>query len=145
VIGPLVLDAAGLDALSEDKPPALARSWMALAYERDLDVLVPAVVCAEVCRGRSRTRAVESFLTRHTTTDRGRARVSIVDTTFDVARQVGGLLAAAGADTSLLVDAHVVAACIPHGGGIVITSGPDDILRLAAAAPGLRVLTRPAR
>ncbi len=69
----------------------------------------------------------------------------MVDTDFELARQVGAILDATRSGTEDLVDAHVVAACIPYGGGLVVTSDPDDIARLASASPGTRVVTRPAR
>jgi len=47
------------------------------------------------------------------------------------AHTVGSLLAAAG--MSDVVDAHVV---VTGTGGVIITSDPDDIGRLAAHAPG---------
>jgi hypothetical protein len=50
-----------------------------------------------------------------------------------------------GAGSADLADAHVVAICARRGGGLVITSDPDDIARLAVAVPAARVVTRPAR
>jgi hypothetical protein len=44
-----------------------------------------------------------------------------------------------------VVDAHSVAIAAVYGGGIVVTADPDDIERLAAAVPAVRVVTRPAR
>ncbi|MGH3700317.1 MAG: hypothetical protein ACRDQY_12740 [Pseudonocardiaceae bacterium] len=71
--------------------------------------------------------------------------VVVVDTDFALARQVGAVLSGAGAGSVDLADAHVVAVCARRGGGLVITSDPDDIARLAAAVPAARVITRPAR
>lgn len=114
------------------------------AHRQQRDVLLPAVVCAEVCRGTERTRQVEAAISR-AGRPHGRAPVVSIDTDFDLARQVGAILHAAGAGSEDLVDAHVVAACVPHGGGIVVTSDPTDIARLAAALPGTRVVTRSPR
>lgn len=142
---PVVLDSAGLDALARQRPPAAFRALLAEAWERGCDVLVPAVVCAEVCRTAGRTRAVEAAVQRH---DRRRGElpaVVIVDTTFDLARSVGAILARSRAGTEDLVDAHVVAVAARHGGGLVITSDPGDIARLADSVPAARILTRPAR
>ena len=44
-----------------------------------------------------------------------------------------------------MVDAHVVAVCALHDGGVVVTSDPDDIERLAHSVPAVRIVTRPAR
>lgn len=141
---PVVLDAEGLSALAEDRPPNRLRLILDEAHRQQRDVLVPAVVCAEVCRGIERTRAVEAAISR-AGRPHGRSPVVIVETDFELARQVGAILHATRSGTEDLVDAHVVAACISHGGGLVVTSDPDDIARLASASPGTRVVTRPAR
>lgn len=40
-----------------------------------------------------------------------------------------------------MVEAHVVAVCVPPGGGLVVTSDPDDIAELASAVPAARIRT----
>jgi predicted nucleic acid-binding protein len=142
---PLVLDAEGLAALSERRPPPALRALMREAFDRDREILVPAVVCAEVCRGSARTRSVEAALGRHDPMSSQRPGVRCVDTDFDLARRVGAVLYAVGAATADLVDAHVVALCAIAGGGLVITSDADDILRLAQGVPAARIVTRRAR
>lgn len=62
---PLVLDAAGLDALSARRPPDRLRGLLAEAHRRGREVLAPTLACAEVARGRARTRALEAALARH--------------------------------------------------------------------------------
>ena len=47
---PLILDADGLDALTEQPPPDRLRALLAEAWECKSNVLVPALVCAECCR-----------------------------------------------------------------------------------------------
>ena len=59
--------------------------------------------------------------------------------------RVGAILHGAGADTKDVVDAHSVAVASMHGRAVVVTADPDDILRLAAAMPTARIVTRPAR
>lgn len=142
---PVVLDADGLDALADPAPPTPFRALLREALDRDRDILVPAVVCAEACRGSARTRRVESAIARHTPTRGQRPPVTIVDTDFALARQVGAVLHGAAAGSADLVDAHVVAVCARHGGGLVVTSDPDDIARLAAAVPSVRIVARSAR
>jgi predicted nucleic acid-binding protein len=142
---PVVLDADGLDALADPSPPSLFRALLREALDRGRDVLVPAVVCAEACRGPARTRRVETALARHRPTRGQRPPVAVVDTDFVLARQIGAVLHGAGARSADLADAHVVAVCARRGGGLVITSDPEDIARLAAAVPAARVVTRPAR
>ena len=139
---PLVLDAAGLDAMGADEPPQHLRALLAEAYRRGRDVLVPAVVCAETARGVTRTRRMERVLARRGTSSGGRSAATVVDTDLTVAKQVGAILHAVDADTPDLVDAHVVAACVPYGGGVVVTSDAHDIQRLSAAVPQVRVITR---
>lgn len=140
----MVLDADGLGALAEKVVPDRLRLVLDEAHRQHREVLVPAVVCAEVCRGRDRTRRVEAAIARGAR-PRGRSPVTVVDTDFELARQVGAILEAVGAGTEDLVDAHVVALCVPTGGGVVLTSDPGDIARLAAAVPSTRVVTLPAR
>lgn len=142
---PLVLDADGLDALCDPTPPTALRALLREALDRGRDVLIPAVVCAEACRGVARTRRVESAVARHRPTRGQRPAVEVVDTDFTLARHVGAILHGAGAGSAYLADAHVVAVCARHGGGLVVTSDPDDIARLANAVPSARVVTRPAR
>lgn len=139
---PLVLDAAGLDAMGADHPPQRFRALLAEAHRRDRDVLVPAVVCAEIARGVPRTRRMEHALGRRTAHSGGRSAATVVDTDLTVAKQVGAILHAVQADTTDIVDAHVVAVCVPHGGGVVVTGDAQDIQRLSAAVPHIRVVTQ---
>jgi predicted nucleic acid-binding protein len=142
---PLILDAEGLDALSERHPPERLRALIAEAWARGSEVLVPALVAAECCRGAQRTRAVEASLSRHRETRGRRQAVRVVPTDLDLARRVGSVLHAAGAGTAEIVDAHAVALAAINGGGIVVTADPDDIERLAASVPAVRVVVRSAR
>jgi predicted nucleic acid-binding protein len=138
---PIVLDAAGLDELSQTRPTDAFRALLKEAWKRDREVFVPAVVCAELARGVKRTRALEAALSRHDGTS-GQPPVSIVDTDFDLARLVGSILFAANVGTEDLVDAHVVAVCAMHQGGLIVTADPDDLHRLAQGVPAVRVITR---
>jgi predicted nucleic acid-binding protein len=107
--------------------------------------LVPAVVCAECCRGLARTRAVEAVLSRGRHPGNKQPAVRLVPTDFELARRVGSILHGAAAETADVVDAHVVAVAVSLGGGIVITSDPVDVQRLAAAVPAVTIVTGPAR
>jgi predicted nucleic acid-binding protein len=142
---PLILDADAVDALSERVPPERLRALLTEAWRRRADILVAALVCAECCRGAGRTRAVEAALSRHPRGGGARPAVRVVPTDFDLARRVGAVLYGARAATGDVVDAHSVAIAAVYGGGIVVTADPDDIERLAAAVPAVRVVTRPAR
>ena len=142
---PLVLDAAGLDAVSSMRPSEMIRALLAEAHRRGREVITPALVCAEVARGPKRTRTLESAVSRHDRHRGERPPIRLVDTDFPLARQVGAILHASRSDSAQIVDAHVVAVCIPAGGGLVVTSDPDDILTLATAAPAVRIrVTGPA-
>ena len=136
---PVVLDAAGLAELSDPHPSDRFRALLAEAARRGREVVSPTVVCAEVARGRSRTRALEAALSRHRAGRGERPAVRLVDTDFRLARQVGAVLDTAGAATEMVVDAHVVAVCVPAGGGLVVTSDVDDIAALATAVPAARI------
>jgi predicted nucleic acid-binding protein len=142
---PVVLDSDGLDALCHPSPPPAIRALLREAYERRRDVLVPAVVCAEACRGAARTRGVEAAVARHASSRGQLPPVRVVITDFDLARQVGAVLHGAGAGSADMVDAHVLAVCARHGGGLVVTADAGDIERLAQAVPSARVVARPAR
>jgi predicted nucleic acid-binding protein len=137
---PIVLAAGGLDELSKTKPSDAFRALLREAWKRDREVFVPAVVCAELARGVNRTRALEATLSRHDGAS-GQPPVSIVDTDFDLARLVGSILFAGNVGTEDLVDAHVVAVCAMHQGGLIVTADPDDIHRLAQGIPAVRVIT----
>ncbi|MGW0183238.1 type II toxin-antitoxin system VapC family toxin [Nocardia sp. NPDC003345] len=139
---PVILDSAGLSAACEPKPPKRVQALLAEAYRRGSEVLTPAVVCAEVCRGVSRTRQVERLVARMPRDGAAHRPVRIVDTDFELARQVGAILNSAKVGSRYLADAHVVAVCAQFGGGLVITSDPDDIMHLADAVPAARIITR---
>ena len=139
---PVVLDAAGLDALCGPVPTEAVRAFLIEAHRRGADVIVPTIVCAELCRGSAPTRAVEAVLGRHDRSRGERPAISRRDTDFELARQVGAILHGAGAGSADIVDAHVVATCVASGGGLVITADPDDIERLAQAVPAARIVIR---
>jgi len=138
---PLVLDAAGLEALAAPRPSDMLRALLAEAHRRDREVIAPTLVCAELARGRTRTRALEAAVARHDRSRGERPALRLIDTDFDLARQVGAILEATRSGSDRIVDAHVVALCVPPGGGLVVTSDPADIAQLAAAVPAARIRT----
>lgn len=115
----MVLDSAGLEQLAAARPADRFRALLAVAAERGREVVVPSVVCAEVCRGAPRTRAVEAALGRHARARGRRPAVSVVDVDLRLAKQIGAILHAARAAT-------------------------DDLERLAAVVPAVRIITAPA-
>ena len=138
---PLVLDAAGLEALCAPRPPDRFRALLAEAHRRGRDVIAPTLVCAEIARGRARTAALEVAVGRHDRARGERPAVRLIDTTFDLARQVGAILTAARSGSDRIADAHVVAVCVAFGGGLVATSDPGDINELAGGVPAARIRT----
>jgi hypothetical protein len=97
---------------------------------------VPTVVLAELYRGPRRNQLVDACLERET-------GIGTRDTDRAFARIVGGVLAGVGAGSALLVHAHVVAAAVEAGGGVVLTGDRDDMTRLAAPYPTVVVQQLP--
>ena len=131
----LALDSEAIVALGEKRGRASVESHAALAsaVRNRRPVVVPAVVLAELYRVRGRTAMVDSLLAR----DRG---VRILDTDRSFARLVGGVLLAADAGSAMIVDAHVVAAAVDGGGGVILTGDPVDLTRLSAPYPHITVV-----
>lgn len=134
----LVLDAGAMSALSgrPKKRNQEVRAALRAAQRLRHDVLVPAVVLAELYRGPQHNQMVDACLSRET-------GIEVRDTDRLLARLVGGVLAAAGADSQLLADAHVIATAIDRGGGAVLTGDPGDLERLAAAYGNILVVELP--
>ncbi|MCL2594219.1 MAG: type II toxin-antitoxin system VapC family toxin [Promicromonosporaceae bacterium] len=95
------------------------------ALQCGADVLVPAAVLAEQYRGGRHNQAIDACIARH-------PGLEVIDTTRELAKHIGGLLARAGRGSADHVDASVVATAVQHGGGLILTGDPDDIERLAA-------------
>ena len=131
----VVLDAGALSALA-GRPVRRNREVRAAlrAAERlKRDVVVPAVILAELYRGPRHSQVVDACLSRET-------GLRVRDTDRQLARLVGGVLAAARAGSEHLADAHVIAAAVDLGGGIALTTDPSDLARLAAAYPNVTVV-----
>jgi predicted nucleic acid-binding protein len=123
----LVLDQAAVNALAE--PPSNAqrqvRRAMTAAARLHRDVTVPTVILAELYRGAGRNQMIDSLLSRET------EALELRDTDRVLARLVGGVLTTAGSGSEDLADAHVVAAAVEAGGGVILTVDEDDLNRLA--------------
>lgn len=131
----LVLDAEALSSLARLRGSRFHEVRAALTAARRLgrDVVTPAVTLAELYRGPGHNQVVDACLSRDT-------GIRIRDTDRPFARYVGGVLAAAGAGSGDIADAHAVAAAIEAGGGVVLTGDVDDLTRLAAAYPNVHVV-----
>jgi predicted nucleic acid-binding protein len=141
----LMLDAAALSELASSRdsaPSPLLYGLLEATWQRQRDVLVPAVVCAEVCRGKARTTQVEALLARHRPGTRQSSPILVIETDFSLARLVGSVLNASKAGSKDIVDAHLVALCIDRGGGLIVTSDPDDLRRLSGPFLGTRIVVR---
>lgn len=93
---------------------------------------LPAAVLVELYRGRGTDEAIDVVLAR------GFAQV--VTTGATTARIAGHLLGRIGADSTMAIDALVVATAVRFGGGMVATHNPSDLRLLAAAHPSVTVL-----
>lgn len=132
-----MLDAAAFDGLNAPDGADL-RALIMRSAAKGTDVFCAAVTLAEVCRGTRRTRRVEASLARR----RGGRRIRVVPTDVRLAKLVGAILHDTASGSEMIADAHVVAVCAGAERALVVTSDPDDIVRLAAAVPGVRIVTR---
>jgi predicted nucleic acid-binding protein len=130
----LVLDAEALSSLARQRGPRFREVRAAIEAARRLhrDVITPAVILAELYRGRGHNQVVDACLSRESFID-------VRDTDREFARYVGGVLTAARADSSDLADAHAVAGAVEAGGGVILTGDQDDLERLAAPYPNVHV------
>lgn len=129
----LVLDSQAFSVLArgQSAEKSVVRAALRAALETEARVVVPAAVLAELYRGGTHDQIVDSCLGRNT--------IGVVDTTKQLARQVGNLLARAGRGSRDHVDATVVAAAVSHGGGVILTSDVGDISALADGLIGITV------
>jgi predicted nucleic acid-binding protein len=134
----VVLDAGALAALAgrPERRNREVRAALRAATRLDREVVVPAVILAELYRGPRHNQAVDACLSRET-------GIRVRDTDRPLARLVGGVLAAAEAGSRHLADAHVIATAVDVGGGIALTTDPDDLERLAASYRNVMVVDLP--
>ncbi|MCP4663918.1 MAG: type II toxin-antitoxin system VapC family toxin [bacterium] len=134
----VVLDAGALSALAgrPERRNLEVRAALRAAVRLDREVVVPAVILAELYRGPRHNQMVDACLSRET-------GIRVRDTDRSLARFVGGVLAAADAGSEHLADAHVIAVAVDLGGGIALTTDPDDLDRLAASYRNVTVVGLP--
>ncbi len=130
----LVLDSQAFSVLARghSAEKGVVRAALRAALETDTSVVVPAAVLAEQYRGGSHDQVVDSCLGRN-------SGIGVIDTTKQLARQVGNLLARAGRGSRDHVDAMVVAAAVSSGGGVILTGNVSDIPALADGLIGITV------
>lgn len=112
---------------------------MAAAERLGRDVVVPTVILAELYRGGGRNQLIDALLSRE---EEGLASR---DTDRAFARLVGAVLSANGSGSEQLADAHVVAAAVEVGGGVVVTGDPADMSRLSSAYRNIVIEALPSR
>ncbi|MEY4579667.1 MAG: hypothetical protein RL701_4370 [Pseudomonadota bacterium] len=129
----IFLDSEALSSLayaaSDSKAKRRARAILEIARESAKPPRVSAAVLAEVCRGKARDAAVNRVL----------AGIHVVAVSETIGRFAGSLLHAHGLSSQHAVDAFVVATAVAGGGGLIATSDPRDITRLAAGLAGIQV------
>ncbi|MFV0256966.1 MAG: VapC toxin family PIN domain ribonuclease [Acidimicrobiales bacterium] len=130
----LVLDAEAVSALGEPGTDGFdhVRAALTAADRLGRDAVVACVTLAELYRGRNQNQVVDALLSRE-------SGLVLRDTDRSFARLVGGVLAAAGAGSELLADAHAVAAAVETGGGLVLTSAVTDLEQLAAPYTNIHI------
>ena len=133
----VALDSEAINVLAGRDSPAKRKVRRALeaAVRTRSEVVVPALVLAELYRGFGRSQLVDSLLARHENA------IGTRDTDRPLARFVGAVLHGADAGSEQIVDAHVVAVAVEAGGGVVLTADTDDLARLAG--PYRSVLVEP--
>lgn len=130
----LVLDAEPFNVLAQGRGRRLneVRGALEAAHRLRRDVIVPAVVLAELYRAPRHNALVDACLSRETA-------IEVRDTDRALARLVGGVLGAAKAGSADLGDAHNVAVAVEAGGGVILTGDRADLERLAAPYPHVQV------
>lgn len=127
-VGPAaILDSGAVMALAADDPNT--RAVLTIAARRGVPVVVPAPVVTETVRGNPRDVPVNRVL---------KAVGEIVPVDERLARVAGSLIGATRSNAGA-VDALVVASAAAVGGGVVLTSDPDDLACLARDLPHVQV------
>jgi predicted nucleic acid-binding protein len=122
----LILDAGAVIALA--RGDQRARAFLVRALTLMATVEVPVVVVAETVRGGPRDAPVNRML---------KAVGAVPEAREAHGRLAGRLLGAA--HSAATVDALVVAHAVAAGGAHILTGDPEDLARLAASHPEVRV------
>lgn len=125
--GALVLDAGALIAI--ERRSTRIQALLVQARQRELSIVVPTPVVAQVIRGGGRQVGLRRFLAD--------SALRYADMDLTAALEVGALLGASG--TSDVVDAFVTVCARRLGGCPVVTSDPDDLARLDSNLPLIAV------
>jgi predicted nucleic acid-binding protein len=134
ILAALVLDSEALSALVVRRTTEVTRrvrALLAVAMDRDADVVVPSAVLAELYRGDSSDAAIDTVLAR-----RG---MSTVTSGWRIVRTAGALRHRDRLDSCHVVDCIVVATALRLGGGVIATGDPTDMQQLAREHPNVVV------
>lgn len=126
----LILDSGAVIALSRGNDRA--RAFLTRALELRSPVEIPVVVVAETLRGGSRDAPVHRVL---------KAIGLVPEAREQHGRTAGRLLGESGSTAT--VDALVVAQAVEAGGAQILTGDEDDLRRLSANHPEVRVQRLP--
>jgi predicted nucleic acid-binding protein len=128
----LILDSGAVIALASNDPDL--RAYLRIARRADTVVIVPAVVIAETTRGTGTDVPVNRTLRQAT-------EIAPIDEA--VARIAGRLLRRLGSNhpghSPPTIDALIAAVAITHGGGVLLTADPADLIALLADFPEVHV------
>jgi predicted nucleic acid-binding protein len=122
----LILDSGAVIALA--RRDGRARAFLARALELGMLVEIPVVVVAETVRGGPRDAPIHQLL---------KAVGSVPEAREVHGRTAGRLLGAAR--SAHTVDALVVAHAVETGGAHILTGDREDLERLAASHPEVRI------
>jgi len=128
----LILDSEAISQLARGKS-GRAKTLYSEAVNNSVLVAVPAAVLAEQFRGGKHDQVLQSFLARN-------RWIAIYDTDIKLAQSIGHLLAKAQLGSEHHVDGAVVATALDMGGGVILTSDPNDLERIAAGHPAIKII-----
>jgi predicted nucleic acid-binding protein len=133
-LGALVLDSEALFALTERRRTDITRrvrALLAIALDRDYDVVVPSAALAELYRGTPADASIDRVLA-------GRG-LRVVTAGRRIVRVAGALRHRDRLDSCHVVDCIVVGTTIRLGGGVVATGDRYDMESLARDHPNVVV------
>ena len=132
----LVLDSESVSSLANENSRHFndVRAEMEAARRLGRDVIVPAVILAELYRGPKHNQILDSLLSRE-------SALVIRNTDRELAKYVGGVLHSAAVGSEYLADAHVVACVVEEGKGVVLTGDKNDMKLLSSSYPNIQITT----
>jgi predicted nucleic acid-binding protein len=125
----VVLDSQGLWAVARNDSDD-ARAVLAASSQAGVPVIVPTAVLAETLTGDERDARANQVL----------KKLQVATLTEETARSAARLKRLAGmTGVAATIDAIVVATSATVGGGVILTSDPNDIRLLASHVSGMKI------